>query len=417
MIRLTDLARPQIPLPIRMLNALGGPVARRAARLHPDSLHAAARRKTRLDDFGDPDYLPRLELLCRSLETEADLSPFGRLLARGLLVGLLTTRLRLEELRKRHPEIATEPLERPIVIAGLPRTGTTHLHNLLAQIPELRTLPYWESLEPIAASALDGAASGAKEDPRIDRCRKALVAIGYVMPHFAAMHEMTADGPHEEIQLLAVDFASMLFEATYHVPSYAEWYKSADHTPSYRYLRRLLQALQFVTGRKRWALKSPQHLERMRPLVAAFPDAVIVQTHRDPVRITASVATMIAYTRRMQAASVDPVAIGRSWAARTEDLLRASIEDRRHLDPERILDLRFHEYMRDQPGAVARVLAAAGQSFTDAARARVDGFLAGNPRGRHGLIDYRLEDVGLDAAERRRALGFYQEFFGVPDEN
>src|SRR4029079_4480402 len=132
---------------------------------------------------------------------------------------------------------------------------------------------------------------------------------------------------------------------------------------------------------------------QLRPLVAAFPDAVIVQTHRDPVRITASVATMIAYTRRMQAASVDPFAVGRTWARRTEDLLRASIDDRAFLPDGRILDIRFHEYMADQPGAVARVLEFADHPFTSEARANVARFLAANPRGKHGLIDYRLADV------------------------
>jgi hypothetical protein len=414
-LRIDDLARPRLPWPLRAANALPGGLARRLARLDEESLCEAARRRTGgLDDFGDGSFREPLRVLLAALEGEARLSAVGRASTRQLLVQLLSNRLLVEETLKRHPQILEERIERPLVIAGLPRTGTTHLHNLVSQDESLRTLPYWESLEPLPLPGERPGPGG--RDPRVARCERALRALDWAMPLFRRMHEMTAEGPHEEIQLLAIDFSTMLFEATYHVPSYRDWYKSHDQTGAYRYLRRVLQLLQFLRGGRRWALKSPQHLEQLGPLLAVFPDACVVQTHRDPLRITASLCTMIAYGRRMQAAAVDPAETGRYWSARVEDLLRGSIEGRSRVPEVRVFDVRFPEFMQDDVAMAERVFAFAGQPLGEEVAARLRRFVAANPRGKHGGIAYRLEDVGLDPAERRRALRFYQEHFGVADE-
>ncbi|MGH7337859.1 MAG: sulfotransferase family protein, partial [Myxococcota bacterium] len=227
---------------------------------------------------------------------------------------------------------------------------------------------------------------------------------------------MTPDARHEEIQLLAIAFSTMLFESSYSVPSYAAWYKRSDQRPAYRYLRRCLQALQWLRGPKRWVLKSPQHLEQQRALIEIFPDATFVQTHRDPVRITASLCTMIAYGSRMNARRVDPVAVGRYWAARTEDLLRGGIEGRAALPPSQVIDVHFRQFMKDDVATAERVLAFAGHPVSDEARAAIRAFMDANPRGKHGTIDYRLEDVGLDYAERSAALRFYRDHFDVEEE-
>ena len=189
---------------------------------------------------------------------------------RELLVGLLVTRLRLTALLDRHPEILDVPVEAPIIVLGLPRTGTTHLHDLLAADPGLRSLPYWESIEPILDG--DGRPPEGQPDPRRERAELGLSLINTAMPLFAAMHEMTTDGPHEEIQLLAVDFSTMLFEASYQVPGYVSWYRTHGQTHAYRTLRVLLQALQFLRpAGDRWLLKSPQHLEQLGPSARGVP--------------------------------------------------------------------------------------------------------------------------------------------------
>ncbi|MFO8011045.1 MAG: sulfotransferase [Dehalococcoidia bacterium] len=409
-----DLARPETPLLFRTANFAGCPLASRLVKLEEESLLAAARKKTGLNDFGDDSFREPMRILLKALDKEASLSAFGRFATRRFIIQLLSTRLLLQDLLKQHPEILQEPIESPIVVAGLPRTGTTHLHNLLSQDPALRYLPYWQTLEPLPPP---DSRPEKGEDPRIKQCRQALKVIQYIMPLFPAMHEMTVDGPHEEIQLLAVHFSSMLFETTYHIPGYRDWYKATDHTGAYAYMKTILQAVQWLHGdNRRWALKSPQHLEQFGPLLKVFPDARIVQTHRDPVRITASLCVMIAYAHRMNNASVDPVAIGRYWADRTEDLLRASVEDRHLIPKEQVMDVRFSDYMADQMGTIKKVYEFAGQPFTEEAERAIQAFIDANPKGKHGSVLYRLEDVGIDPAERRQALTFYQEFFDVPDE-
>ena len=411
--RIDDLARPRLPLPLRALNFAGRPFAR-GVRLDEAGLLAAARRRTGLSDFGDPAFREPLRVLLAALEQEAGLSPLGRFVARSLVVQLLATRLRTESLLRAHPEILAEQVRAPIVILGLPRTGTTHLHNLLSQDPGLRSLPYWESLEPIPDAP--DPRRPPSPDPRVRRCAQGLSLVHWAMPLFPLMHEMEPEARHEEIQLLAVAFSTMLFEASYLVPSYRDWYRATDQTAAYLYLRRMLQVLQWLRGPRRWLLKSPQHLEQLGPLLRVFPDARIVQTHRDPVRVTASMCTMAAYGLRMSRARIDLRQVGRYWADRIEQMLRASVESRPFVPNGQVCDVRFHEFMADDLGTVERLRSFFGEPLAEPARAAMRAYLGGHARGRLGAIDYRLEDFGLDAAERRRSLRFYQERFGVPDE-
>ena len=415
-IHIDDYASPWLPWAIRALNAVGEPAVRRLVRLDEDDLLAAARKRTGLDDFGDPSFLEPFRLLLDALERKAHLSAFGRISTRQLLLQLLSSRLLIEERIKRHPEILEEKIERPIIIAGPPRTGTTHLFNLIAQDSDLRTLPYWESLEPLLPEKEQPAPG--QPDPRIARAEKSIAFLDWMMPHFRAMHEFTADGPHEEIQLLAIHFSTQLFEASYDIPSYAEWYRTSDQTPAYQYLKRVLQVLQWIRRGTRWVLKTPQHLENLKALTVTFPDARFIQTHRDPVPITASLVTMIAYGRRMQtrAAALDPIAIGHHWAKRLEDSLRSSVEHRHLLPPSQVFDVPFREFMQDSVGMVERVFAFAEQQPSPHTAAAIRTAAQRSPRGKHGTIVYRLEDFGLDAKERRRALRFYQERFNVPSE-
>ena len=336
-------------------------------------------------------------------------------MARQLLVQLLVTRLRLFELLRLHPEIADEPIESPIFIIGLPRTGTTHLHTAMSHDERLRSMPYWESLDPIPDPHAVPRPEG-KPDPRIARCAQGLRLVHYGMPLFPAMHEMSAEGPHEEIQLLAVEFETMFFEAGYNVPSYVEWYRSHDQTASYRLLRTMLQAMQWLRGGRRWVLKSPQHLEQLPVLLDVFPDAVVVQTHRDPVAVTASLVTMEAYTRRMQHSSVDLHAIGAHWSGRIEEMLRASVVDRAQAPDGRVLDVAFHEFMADQIGTIKRIEKSAGLEFDHGARRSVGRFLEDHPRGKHGTIKYDLARFGIDPKERRGAFRFYTDLFDLPLE-
>ena len=253
-------------------------------------------------------------------------------------------------------------------------------------------------------------------DPRLGRAAFALDVLTAALPYFDRMHEMTVEHVHEEIQLLAIDLSTMLFETQALLPSWRDFFKSEDQTPSYEYLRTVLKVLQWLRGGERWVLKSPQHLEQFGPLVSTFPDATFIVTHRDPSSVTISMATMVAYTSRMSVEHVDPPAIGRYWSARVEDLFRACAEHRHVLPADRSMDLRFDDFMKDDLASVERVYDLAGQPFSDASRTAIEAFRAAHPRGRNGTVVYQPDVLGIDTAERHEALSFYRAQFGVEEE-
>jgi len=386
-----------------MREALAGYGA--ALSLTPGALLNTAAERTGLSEWGDDAFRDRLDILCAALRDEAGLSDTGVAVVFEQLVGNLVNRLRLHALITAYPEIENIPIERPIVICGLPRTGTTHLHNLLAADPALRYLPYWESLEPFPACG------EVDEQGRRDRCATGLDMVNTSMPEFKRMHDMTVDHAHEEIQLLANDISGMLFETTYQIPSFAAHYKSHDQARSYEHMKRQLQALQFLRGGTRWVLKSPQHLEQFPTLLATFPDATFVVTHRDPVEVVESMATMICYASRMATARPDPVAISRYWLSRAEDLLGGCVRDRDVLPADRTIDIRFDHFMADEEGSVAAIYDLAGQPFGDDVRAAMKRFRDAHPRGRYGGVIYDAADLGLDVDDVAHRLDAYRQRF------
>ncbi|MBB3603882.1 hypothetical protein FHT40_003543 [Mycolicibacterium sp. BK556] len=402
-IRFTDLANPVFPEAAQpMRDALAGYGS--ILELTSEALLACASERTGLDGWGDDGFRERLDVLTGSLREEAGLSDVGVAVVFEQLVGNLVNRLRFEALIAEHPEIEDVEIARPIIICGLPRTGTTHLHNLIAADPNLRYLPYWESLEPFPAP-------GETEQERRDRCSTGLDLVDTSMPDFKRMHDMTVDHAHEEIQLLANDISGMLFETTYHIPTFAAHYKSHDQGPSYAHLKRQLQAMQWLRGGTRWVLKSPQHLEQFRTLYATFPDATFVVTHRDPVEVTRSMLTMIVYASRMACAQPDPVKIARNWLDRADDLFSGCLRDRDVLPADQSIDVRFTEFMADEPGTLSAIYELADQPYGDDVRAAMADFIDAHPRGRYGEVVYDLADVGLDPAEVAERLSAYRERF------
>lgn len=379
-----------------------------------DALLATATEQTGLEDFGDDQFLEPLAFLLDSLEQEGHLSPFGRFSYFQLLVQLAKNRLQLHELLRRHPEIHDVEIDAPIVIAGLQRTGTTHLHNLLSADPNLRFLPYWESLEPVLAPGAEPPVG--EPDPRLALTEVALEFQERVMPHFKRMHEMTVDHAHEEIHLLAIDFSTMLFESVVALPSYRDYYTSHDQRPHYAFLRTCLKALTWLRGGTRWVLKSPQHIEQIPALLETFPDATVIFTHRDPVSVLASTITMLAYGARMHQSEVDTAGLGAYWTDRTEHMLQACVRDRDQVVPSRSTDVLFHEYMKDDMAVIEQIYELADQPLPDSSRAAMSAYMEAHPRGRFGRIDYKLADFGLDASEVRARMQFYVDRFGIQEE-
>ena len=416
-VAIDDLAAPRFsPDAQAMLGALAAHGA--GLTIDPDVLCATAGERTGLGEWGAEDGLhERLGVLCDAL-LATGAPARGQAVTWEQLVGMLSNRLLVEDLVARHPEIETVPVDAPIVIAGLPRTGTTHLHNLLSADPALRHLPYWESLEPVPSpgdqARLDvgDLVAGSSDDERLVRCQMGLDFLDVAMPLFKRMHEMTAGHAHEEIQLLAIDVAGMLFETTDLLPAWRDLHRATDQTPLYQRLRRVLQVLTWLRPGEggvegtRWVLKSPQHLEQLGPLVQVFPDATVVLTHRDPVAVTTSMTTMIAYSHRMRTDHPDVAAISRYWADRIGLLLDAVTADRNLVADERSLDVRFDDFMADEVGTVARIYELADQPLDARAERAMADYMATHPRGRHGGIVYDPEALGLrpeGVAERTRA--------------
>lgn len=375
--------------------------------LDADVLHAKAAAETGCDDFGHDDYRERLDVYLAALQDITGMQPAGIVNHHAQLLQWLKNRLLLTDLLARHPEIHDIDLRPPIVIAGLPRTGTTHLHNLLAAPATFRTMPYWESNEPFPSPA----EAGIEPDPRRTRMDVAVQVVDIVMPHFRLMHEMTTDHVHEEIQLLANDLSTMLFETLAHVPRWREYYMAHDQTPHYEYLKTQLKAMQFLRGGRRWLLKSPQHLEQLPVLNRVFPGVFVIFTHRDPTPVALSMLAMITYSARMYCSPVPVNEIAAAWNDRLASMLGALVRDRDTIPAERSIDVRFDEFMADEQAVVGRVYEQAGEVVDDDARTAIAGYLAGHQRGRHGTVATSPEMFGLAEKDLREPFAPYVERF------
>lgn len=403
-----DLASPQFP---DWVGDIIDSASATSVELSVDAVLTAARAAANgLDNFGDDEVRERLGVILAAMEEDGDLSPMGRATNFGICVRYAAQRARFEELFRQHPEIDDVEIRRPIIIAGLPRSGTTHMLNLISVDDRLRSLPYWESLEPFP---ITGEPTGA-EDPRIGRCRDMLAIQDQILPLFKNMHDMYPEHIHEEIELMGMDFSMMLFENYALLPRWRDYYLAHDQTPHYRFLRRALKALQWLRGPDRWIMKSPQHIEQLPVLSTVFPDATVVLTHRDPVSVTTSLMTMIAYTGRMTRNPVRPPAIGAYWADRVERMLRACVADREQLPARQSMDVLFDDFMADDVTTIEHIYTLADHPMTPAVRKAMERYMTDNPRGKHGRIVYDLKgDFSLDPDALYERLRFYTDRFGV----
>lgn len=411
-IRIHDLGKPVLS---DVQKAAHAATAEVETPFEEDVLLEEAQRRTGLCDFGADDFRPRLAVWLEALREDDNASGIGRLTAWNDVLRYLVTRLRIEDVVRRHPEILEEEIRRPIIIVGLPRSGTTHLVNLISADERLRSMPYWESREPVPIPGEGPGHDGL--DPRYLRAARAWEQLDAMLPLLRAMHPMTPSHVHEEIELQASDFGSYVLEWIAHVPRLRDFYLSEDQTPTYAYMKKALQVLQWHRRRERWILKSPQHLEQLGPLLATFPDATIAVTARDPVSVIASTITMEAYGSRMRCKEVKLPRIAAYWTDRIEALLRRCVRDRDLLPAERSIDVLFHEFMADDVAMVERIYDLAGLEMTPTARARLDAYMAAHPRGAHGRVVYDLRgDFGIDPDALRERFRFYFERFPIRAE-
>jgi hypothetical protein len=414
-IRITDLAAPiHSDFAREIIEAVGDT----ETDISVEAVYDAA--VTQLGDittYRDDGVIERLGVICAAMNDDHKLSPLGRMSNRDILVRYLVQRSRLEDLYRRHPEIEELEITRPVIIAGLPRSGTTHLLNLIAQDDRLRSLSYWESLEPIPCRE-DNSSGTTGVDPRMQRCRDALALQDQIIPLFKHMHEMSAEHIHEEIELMGMDYSMMLFENYAVVPRWRDYYLEHDQTVHYHFLKRALKALQWLRGPQRWILKSPQHIEQFVALKSVFPDATFALPHRDPVSVITSMVTMQTYVSRMSRHPVDPGEIGAYWTDRIVKMLTQCARDRDKLPESQTLDIMFDEITGDGVAAVERIYNLAGHPMTESVRNKMKRYVENHPRGKHGRILYNLaQDFGIDQDDLRRRLAFYYDKFPVKMES
>ncbi|MBW2418253.1 MAG: sulfotransferase [Deltaproteobacteria bacterium] len=409
-----EAPRPHRPLPIRAINAAGGAAARLGLRLPSlaeDALLEAARKQTGLRDFGQGGFRAGLHQLLASLERDAQLTTIGRSMARGQIGSALANRLQLVEHRKQHPEVGEQRIERPLFVLGLPRTGTTILYGLLAQDPAHRSPLSWE----VAAPCPPPRPETYESDPRIARMDAEFDQLRRLAPGFDAIHPMAARLPQECVAITAMDFHSVQFGASYNVPSYEDWLTEQDLRPSYRFHYAFLQHLQSECARERWVLKSPGHLPFIGALLDVYPDAMIVQTHRDPLDVLASVSSLECVLRSAASDAVDPLEIGPQQVDLWSRTLRTGIEQRElaTTHANQFFDVHFPELLADPLACVQRIYEHFDLELTKEAEEEMARFLADNARDKHGTHRYSLETFGIDAAVHGRGFDDYCERYGV----
>ncbi|MEV4255926.1 sulfotransferase [Spirillospora sp. NPDC049652] len=361
-----------------------------------EDLHASATRVTGLTDFGEDDYTDGLEVLLASYRRDARLTELGSRTQRAFLRGALTARLLAEDAWKRHPAHADVPIERPVFVTGLPRTGTTALHRLLTADPAHQGLELWltevpQPRPPRAAWA---------DDPVFQAVQAGCERHHVEHPEFMGVHYMSADMVEECWQLLRQSMRSVSFECLAHLPSYSAWLAGQDWTPAYRRHRRLLQLIGLNDPGRRWVLKNPSHLFALDALFAVYPDALVVQTHRDPATAMASMCSLAAHATDGWSELFRGEVIGRDQLDLWSRGLAAFEAERARHDPARFFDVRYEDFVRDPIGTAEAIYTHFALPLTDDARAAMKRLHSESSEGRgRPSHRYTLADFGLTPAD------------------
>jgi hypothetical protein len=413
-----SVIQPQLPLPVRALNgvfAALGPIGTKIIKLDAAALMKKASRDTALTDFGSDYFRAPLDRLCDSLETDARLTALGRIMARQQISRLLRHRLQFVDIFKRHPEIADQEVAAPIFILGMPRTGTTSLHELMALDPQFRVPLSWEVAYPFPPPRTETYLS----DPRIAQVDKELAGVDQLLPAFKDMHPMGATLPQECVALFSHDFVSMIFDVQFRLKEYQAWLIQEDMTEVFRNHRRWLQLLQWKCPGETWVLKSPQYLWNVEDMLREYPDAQVLQTHRDPVAVSMSIGSLTSALRGLGSNDVDQKEVASDYA----DLLQFGMEKTQAartsglLSADRVIDVQFASFRNDGMGVVREVYEFFGKALSEDTATRMTQFLAaGNDNKRHGKHRYTLEESGFDLEAERARFREYTTLHEVPEE-
>ena len=374
---------------------------------------AAARAVDGLTDFCDESYQKPLEKLLWSLQHEAQLNEVGRSVLLQRIVDILTTRLRVQAYLTRYPEIRDEVIEAPLVIVGLPRTGTTMLHRTIAADHRMYAPLWYEVRYPCPALDWDFTAAG---DARIVDATAEMQAMLDANPELLAIHPMDPMGPDEDIMLLEQSFYSFNTQAFAHIPTFDAWIEAQDHTPGYEYLKLLLQFLQWQKRRsgqagERWTLKAPHHLHYMDLVFKVFPDAKVVQSHRDPVETIPSLISLIAGVWVIYSDSADPKDAGEQWARKFSRGMRHTMALRETMRADQFLDLWFVDTVSQPLAEIEKVYEFLGMDLTEEAVQEMVEWQGFNRRELRPAHEYTLEQFGLTEAGLQAQFEDYRHKF------
>jgi hypothetical protein len=400
--------------PLRALNWTGAQAARLGRELPsltPTSVTAAAAKMAGSDDFGSDSYREPLEVYLRACRDEAELTTFGRILISKMLARALANRIALQDWSKTHPEVREGRIERPWIIVGLPRTGTSLLSMLLGLDPVARPLLQWEAAHPVPPTTLEEAG----EDPRIARTAKDLDGLMKLNPPLKAMHPFGATVAEECVAVFMYDVRALALETQAHVPSYARWLEQADMTSAYAQHRLTLQTLQSRQPTERWILKTPNHLWHLHAMLAAYPDARVIWTHRDPGPVVTSLASLANAGQRVLTSRTDPRPAAEEWKRKCAFALASAMAFDEQTPDGWCQHIHYDALIADPVGTVRALYRCFGEEVGSLHARRMHALLEDRPQDRFGRHRYDPADFGwtypalatefADYTERYRIAG------------
>ena len=392
----------------RVLQAFGILVPR----LDPERLMAEARRNTGFNDFGDDSFIAGLETLIEAVEREAQLSQVGRAGTCAAVVAELETRLKITAYRQERPEVAQQNIKRPLFIVGLPRTGSTILYEMLAQDPTHRSPVSWEVARPVPPAKEETY----NRDPRIAELEKQLDMAAKLAPEFNSIHALGAQLPQECVAIFASHFSSDAWRLQFHVPTYQRWYLAQDMTTAYQWHYQFLQHMQIDYFKPRWLLKTPSHIANLDALVAQYPDAAIVQTHRDPLKVIASTASMACSLNSAFSDHIDPFKVARGEVENYATMIERGMAQRDAMPDadSRFFDAQFDALLADPLAVIEQIYAHFDFELTEQARGAMLAYLDNRPRNKHGEHRYSLDMFGLDAQQDGLLFKAYRQRYCQP---
>jgi hypothetical protein len=368
-----------------------------------DELENGARAATGLDDFGSPHYRQGLERTVSALNTEAELNDLGRVIQHATISNALIQRLNVVETYKQHSEIADEIVGGPVVILGLPRTGTTALGQLVANDPQFRSLRTWESQAPTPPPET----ATQETDPRIAQAAEGIAMIEGMFPDFRIMYPSDPRAPTECQDLMGMSFRTFHFDGVVRVPGYVQWLLASDMRETYAFHRDVLKLLQWHCKPNLWHLRTPVHMFALDAFVEIYPNAKFLWNHRDPAKVLGSVCSLISYVRSWSSDRRDPEELGAEQLAWWAEGVRRAMDFRRRCGDDRFVDVSFADFQEDPVATVSAAYRQLGLHFSESARTRVRQWADERQPGDRGTHAYDLADYGLTPAQVRDAFGEY----------